>query len=83
MAYVITDKCVKDFLCVDACTTDAIHPTKDEPSADTVTQLFINANDCIDCGSCISVCVSDAIFPEADLPADKAGFAGKNAAYFN
>jgi len=32
MAYVITDSCIKDLLCVDACPTDCIHPKKDEPA---------------------------------------------------
>jgi len=82
MAYVITDACVKDFICSTECSTDAIHPLKDEDGADTVTQLFINPDECIDCGSCIAVCPSDAIFPIDELPADKADFAEKNAAYF-
>ena len=30
MAYVITDTCTKDELCVEACPTDCIHPKKDE-----------------------------------------------------
>lgn len=82
MAYAIIDQCVKDFLCVEACATDAIHPTKDEPGADTAPQLYINPDDCIDCGSCTSVCLNSAIFPIDDLPTDKADFAQKNAAYF-
>ena len=82
MAYVITDQCVKDFLCVDACSTDAIHPRKDEAGADLATQLFVNPDDCIDCGNCFSVCLNDAIYAEADLPADKGHFAATNAAHF-
>ncbi len=31
MAYVITDSCIKDSLCVDVCPTDCIHPKQDEP----------------------------------------------------
>ena len=30
MAYIITDTCTKDELCVEACPTDCIHPKKDE-----------------------------------------------------
>lgn len=82
MAYVITDACVKDFLCATECSTYAIHPTKDEPNADT-TQLFINPDECIDCGNCISICPSGAIYPLDELPADKADFAEKNAAHFS
>jgi NAD-dependent dihydropyrimidine dehydrogenase PreA subunit len=82
MAYVITDACVKDFLCAPECSTNAIHPMSDEEGADAVPQLFINPDECIDCGSCIAVCPSDAIFPLDELPADKAAFAEKNAAHF-
>ncbi len=83
MAYVITDLCVKDFLCATECSTFAIHPVRDEAGADTATQLFINPDECIDCGNCIAVCPSNAIYPIDDLPSDKAAFAAKNAAYFH
>jgi len=82
MAYVITDACVKDYLCVDSCATYAIHPAKDEAGSDNLSQLFINPDECIDCGTCIVTCESNAIFPQDDLPADKAPFAVKNAAHF-
>ena len=83
MAYVITDACQKDFLCASECSTSAIHPTSDESGADTVTQLFINPDECIDCGNCLSICPSNAIYPIDELPDDKAEFAEKNAAYFH
>jgi NAD-dependent dihydropyrimidine dehydrogenase PreA subunit len=83
MAYVVTDACKKDFMCVEQCATAAIAPSEGDPKAGTVSQVFINPDDCIDCGSCASVCEADAIFPEGDLPADKAEFAEKNRAYFN
>lgn len=82
MAHVITDNCVKDYLCVDACPGDAIHPTKAEPAAETATQLYINPAECMDCGACISECTKDAIFPADDVPADKADATDKNAAFF-
>lgn len=82
MAYVITDACTKDFLCVDACSTDAIHPTSEEADAGTVEHLFINPDACIDCGNCAATCPSGAIFAQDELPADKAGFAEINAAHF-
>jgi NAD-dependent dihydropyrimidine dehydrogenase PreA subunit len=83
MAYVITDACVKDFLCAAECTTNAIHPMSDETGADTVPHLYINPDECIDCGNCISICQSNAIFQIDELPADKADFVEKNAAYFH
>jgi ferredoxin len=83
MAHVITDGCVKDYLCVDTCSTYAIHPAKDEPKTDEVSQLFINPDECIDCGNCVVTCPSGAIFTADDLPADKAEFAARNAAFFS
>jgi NAD-dependent dihydropyrimidine dehydrogenase PreA subunit len=83
MPYVITDACQKDFLCAPECATNAIHPGKDEPGAETVPQLYINPDDCVECGSCVSICPTGAIFPIEELPAEKAEFAAKNAAYFN
>jgi ferredoxin len=82
MAYVITDACTKDFVCVTECATAAIAPQPTDAAAGGVSQVYINPDECIDCGSCMSLCVHDAIYPEADLPADKAHFAEKNRAYF-
>jgi ferredoxin len=84
MAYVITDACIKDFVCAAECATAAIMPaTEGDPAAAGVSQLFINPDECIDCGNCASICAQDAIFSIDDLPADKAQFAQKNKAYFN
>lgn len=82
MAYVITDGCTKDFVCVAECATAAIAPTVDDPKAGTVGQVFINPDECIDCGNCADICAQHAIFPLDELPADKADFAEKNRAYF-
>src|ERR1700675_3744579 len=82
MAYVITDPCIKDELCVEVCPTDCIHPKKDEPKFETATQLYIDPVGCIDCGACIPACTSDSIFTAEDLPEDKKEFLEKNAAYY-
>ncbi len=82
MPYVITDACVKDFVCVAECATSAIAPSFDDSDSGTASQVYINADECIDCGNCATVCVHGAVFAESDLPADKAGFAEKNRAYF-
>lgn len=82
MAYVITDACTKDFVCAAECSTAAIAPTIDDTAAGTVSQLFINADECIDCGNCADICAQNAIFPEDALPAGKEHFADKNKAYF-
>lgn len=83
MAYVVTDACTKDFVCVAECSTAAIAPQSTDADAETVAQVYINPDECIDCGNCASVCAQNAIFPEDDLPADKKHFAEKNRAYFN
>ena len=82
MAFVITDSCIKDLLCVDACPTDCIHPKKDEPAFETATQLYIYPDDCIDCGACVPVCTSDSIFAADDLPDDKKHFIESNVGYY-
>ncbi len=82
MAYVVTDACTKDFVCVAECSTAAIAPQSGDPNAGTVSQVFINPDECIDCGNCADLCAQNAIFSADDLPADKAEFAAKNQAYF-
>jgi len=83
MAYVVTDACTKDFVCVAECSTAAIAPQAGDANADSVPQVYINPDECIDCGNCASVCAQNAIFAEDELPADKKEFAEKNRAYFN
>jgi NAD-dependent dihydropyrimidine dehydrogenase PreA subunit len=82
MAYVVTDACIKDFVCVTECATASIAPQSTDDAAGNVSQVFINPDECIDCGSCAALCAQNAIYAEADLPADKAHFAEKNRAYF-
>jgi ferredoxin len=83
MAYVVTDACTLDFVCVAECSTAAIAPSVGDPAAGTVSQVFIHPDECIDCGNCALVCNQNAIFPLDELPADRAHFAEKNRAYFN
>jgi ferredoxin len=82
MAYVITDHCIKDLLCVEVCPTDCIHPKQDEPKFEEAAQLFVDPAGCIDCGACVPVCTSDAIHAVDDLPADVKHFAESNAAFY-
>ena len=82
MPYVVTDACTKDFVCVDSCPNGAIHPAKGTADSKTVSQVYINPDECIDCGACATECPSNAIFMADELPEDKADFAAKNAAYF-
>jgi ferredoxin len=82
VAYVITDNCIKDSLCVDACPTDAIHPRSDEDGFEAATQMYVDPAECIDCGACIPPCPSDAIFALDDVPADKQQFIAINEAHY-
>jgi NAD-dependent dihydropyrimidine dehydrogenase PreA subunit len=83
MAYVITDSCTKDELCVQACPVDCIHPKQDEDAFADAPQLYVNPNDCIDCGACVPVCPTNSIFPLEEVPGDKASFIELNATHFN
>ena len=82
VAHVITDNCIKDGLCVDACPNDSIHPRTDESGFETATQMYIDPVECLDCGACIPACTSDAIFALDDVPADKQQFIATNEAHF-
>jgi NAD-dependent dihydropyrimidine dehydrogenase PreA subunit len=82
MAYVITDSCIKDSLCVDVCPTDCIHPKQDEPGFEKATQLFVDPAECIDCGACVPACTSDSILPVDDVPEGKKELIERNAAHF-
>ncbi len=83
MAYVITDTCTKDELCVEACPVNCIHPTKDDADFEAAAQLYIHPVECIDCGACVPVCPTNSIFLLDELPADQAQFAELNANYYN
>jgi NAD-dependent dihydropyrimidine dehydrogenase PreA subunit len=82
MAYVITDSCIKDSLCVEVCPTDCIHPKQDEPAFEAATQMYVDPEGCIDCGACVPACTSDSIHALEDVPEDKKEFIEKNAAFF-
>jgi NAD-dependent dihydropyrimidine dehydrogenase PreA subunit len=82
MAYVITDTCTKDGLCIEACPVDCIHPRLDEPAFEATLQLYVDPVECIDCGACVPVCTANATFSLEELPPDKAAFAEINAAFY-
>jgi ferredoxin len=79
---VITDKCIKDGLCIAVCLRKAIHPKKDELGFADVKQLYINPKKCLSCGSCVAVCENKAVFAIEDLPEELSHFAEINAAHF-
>ena len=83
MAYVITDTCTKDELCVQACPVDCIHPKQDESGFAEAPQLYVNPADCIDCGACIPVCPTNSIYMLEELPVESARFAELNAVHYN
>ncbi len=83
MAYVITDACIKDFVCAAECATAAIMPASaGDPAAAGVSQLFINPDECIDCGNCASICAQNAIFSIDDLPAGQSAFRREEQSLF-
>jgi len=82
MAYVITEACTKDALCIDACPVDCIHPKQDAAKFNDVTALKIDPVECVDCGACVPVCPVGAIYALDDVPAEQAHMIQDNAAYF-
>jgi len=83
MAYVITDTCTKDELCVQACPVDCIHPKQDEAGFAEAPHLYVSPDDCIDCGACVPVCPTNSVFALEELPPELAHFADVNAAHYN
>jgi ferredoxin len=83
MAYVITETCTKDALCVDVCPVDCIHPRKDEAGFEEAPQLYVSPDDCIDCGACVPVCPSNSIFPLEEVPEGSKAAVEVNAAHYS
>ncbi len=79
MAYVITAKCERAGLCVDACPTDSIHFVDGDPDWPT---YYINPETCIECAACEAECPNEAIFYEDDVPEEYAEAIQKNADFF-
>ena len=82
MPFVVTDKCKKDYRCVDECPIGAIAPRAGDPAADAVSQVYIDPDSCSECGACAGVCEFDAIKRDEDLAPEEAHFAAANAEYF-
>ena len=83
MAYVITEGCIKDQLCADACPTDCIHPKKDEEGFEAAAQMYVDPVGCIDCGACVSVCPTNSMFAAEEVPEQFKDYVDKNAAHYN
>lgn len=82
MAYVITEPCTKDALCVDACPVDCIHPKTGEPQFESAKTLTISPEECIDCGACVPVCPVGAIYTLDDVPPEYQHCIADNAGYY-
>lgn len=63
---VITDRCIKDMLCVEVCIREAIQLGSDELGFAEEGRLHINTKRCIGCGACIETCPSGAIVERED-----------------
>lgn len=79
--FVITERCIKDMLCVEVCIRDAIHPDTDESAFASAGQLYINTKRCIGCGACVTACLSGAILAVEDSADKFSEFAQINAAW--
>jgi len=82
MARVITDTCIKDELCAEACPLGCIHPTRDEPGFAEARQLYVDPEACVDCGVCTVVCPTNSVFDLQDVPPKLARAAKRNAARY-
>ena len=82
MAYVISEGCTKDELCIEACPVDCIAPKSDDPRFEEETQLYVHPDDCIDCGACVPVCPTGSIMPLESVPPEMESYIETNAAYF-
>ena len=82
MPFVVTDACIKDFVCVAECPVEAIAPAPRDATAGSVPQVFIDPELCIECGSCANMCAQNAIVLQEELPPDRSAFAAMNRAYF-
>jgi NAD-dependent dihydropyrimidine dehydrogenase PreA subunit len=82
VAYIITDDCIKDELCIQACPVDCIHPRGDEDDFAAAAQMYVDPDNCIDCGACLPVCPSNSLFPLDELPVAKQQFIEVNRNHF-
>ena len=63
--------------------TAAIAPSASDAAAATVSQVYINPDECVDCGACRLLCEVDAIYPDYELPVSEQKFLADNAAFFS
>ena len=70
MAYVITDNCIKDALCVDVCPTDCIHRRKTSPNSRPPRRCLLILPDALTAALAFQP-ASDSIYTQEDLPDDR------------
>jgi ferredoxin--NADP+ reductase len=82
MAYVITQHCCNDAICVEVCPVNCISPTPNDSQYIKAEMLYIDPNRCTDCEACVEVCPVGAIHRREELPEHLARYAEINADYF-
>jgi len=82
MAYVITQNCCNDAVCVEVCPVGCIEPGPLSADYKSAEMLYIDPNRCIDCEACFEVCPVGAIYPEDRLPKNLKRYAEINARFF-
>lgn len=82
MAFVITQNCCNDAVCVEVCPIGCIEPGPIAADYMHTEMLYIDPNRCTDCEACIEVCPVQAIYPKERLPKHLERYAEINARFF-
>ncbi|GAB5487535.1 MAG: hypothetical protein Pars2KO_11050 [Parasphingorhabdus sp.] len=82
MAFVITQNCCNDAVCVEVCPADCIEPRPNSADYKNAEMLYIDPSRCTNCEACYEVCPVGAIYPENRLPDNLKRYAEINAQFF-
>lgn len=79
MTFVITEYCVRDGTCVEACPVACIVPG---PAQGEWPLFYIDPTRCIDCKACEPACPVGAILPDYEVPDELSLALADNARFF-